>query len=750
MRAAGYIAGMIAIAAIACTKEMNIKTSPSDQLPTEGTVAQVQEEEGLTIIGNITDEPLTKTQYTYDEGIYTFSWTQNDEIQLIVYKTAQSQDKYRLYAKTTAASSRFENNEKVEKHPIGSIVSGGWLHTGFAIYVQNSSLSFVPQSANKSNVVVDLSSSCALGSDLDMNTQLSRTPLVGNRDGETNVYNFGTATGVLKISLNNVPTSATELRLTSPSDDAPLSGTFNLVTGSPEIRMNEKVSGNSSRSITFSLTSAEARTFYIPVPVGTIPVVDGHSLKIELLEGDIPILTKSYKKALTIERNKVIPVTFDGPEWVTLGTGKFVDNFLWAKIVAKGLNKDIPGYVNVTIQKNIADPNKFRLVNPYGAAATQFEYTSPNAANRDTYLEFTVDGYTAGSAVTGFTTHRTGFAIDASNYNPELVYPTEYDAGYSPEFNKVVAGDASNPKIVQFAPVYRYNGSSTAYNYTTHGMNKHGVFRIIFPGVSNFGGSLTVPDGTNARLQKLRVTKETGDPARIKVAASTYTDYEIAAPYVNEFSVSTDTYPDFKSAANSSCDWDNTGLHNSHSISSGAIYLTWFTVDANNPSYVYDQGRLKVYYLNDEAPIGTYSNGTLSVTFDVSPNSSLGNIVLSSITNGETTYDATYNVFGTMSYSSSQWNLSVGSGQLYADYDTGLNHSTYGAMNKLSFQGLISSGWVDPCTAYIKDSDNKLYAYPYFVLRPTNDTAREAGGKFEGYAPYVDYTFDLYDGLDKQ
>lgn len=498
MKITGYLAGLMAIAVIACTKEMNIETMPVNQSPSGGGVFQTQEDEGFSIIGNITDEPLTKTQYTYDEGIYTFSWTANDEIQLIVYNTSSNQNQYRLTAETTASSSKFKDNQSNEKDPIGSIVTGGWLQTGFAIYVQNSSLSYVAQGAKISNVVVSLSQSSALGSDPDMNTQLSRTPLVGNREGETNVYNFGTATGVIKITLNDVPTTATELRLTSPSDEAPLSGTFNLVSGSPEIRMTKKASGNRTRSVTFSLTSVSDRTFYIPVPVGTIPVVNGHSLKIELLAGDVPILTKSYKKDLTIERNKVIPVTFDVPEyWMTIGTAKFYD---------KGPNSDWGYYyhADVVMEQSVSNPNNYRLVNPYGAYKTVNEVS--NAYASGDYLNFTVDPST--DLVT-FEEHATGLGLDSKAIvlrHPTVSGKWDGTKSGSAEYNKVRLKDGSgNPLVVQLAPYYCYSDMTNGWPR----IDKNHHIEIIFPGYTvpaNLGIS-----SSSSVLDDNLVVRVTGD-----------------------------------------------------------------------------------------------------------------------------------------------------------------------------------------------------------------------------------------------
>ena len=410
----------------------------------------------------------------------------------------------------------------------------------------------------------------------------------------------------VRVTLKDVPAIANQASLTVNGkniwgwftiDDPSQAGTASISAGD---------GSNSTVYLKFATASAPRDiTFIFPLP--TVNLSGGITLKLYYGDSHIELWSKTAgtKTPLpALDRGDLLDLPdLTVADWKTLGTGRFIDNFLWSKITSDGYNtivdRDVPGYVNVTIQQNVSDPNTFRLVNPYGAAATQFGYTSANAANRDEYFVFTVAGFAQGDRVTNFETHRTGFAIDFDHNNPELVYAKTYNSEWDPSNDMVVLGGETAPKIVQLAPVYRYNGSSTAYAYSTHLNNRKGVFRIIFPGVDGYTCSLTPASGCTARLNSLR-WENGSSSARMRIIASQYTDYEIASPIVNDYYIG--NYPGAKDAAGSSGTWSGNSLTgttvNGSSIPSGVVYLTWYAVDSSSENYVYDQGRTKVYYIN--------------------------------------------------------------------------------------------------------------------------------------------------------
>ena len=566
---------------VSCEKEVD---NTLEEKPVETITGEV-----MTIEARMAKES-TKTSYTADGK---FTWVSTDQIVVIAHVDGNTNNQ-KNFTFTTSAGNITEEGRAATF--TGTVTDG--YTVDYAAYP--TSLASDNTSSGYSAPFVKVPSS--------VSGLVSSAMLIGIGDGAGG-YTFNTAMSLFKINVSGVPASAAELRLvTSDKTNYPLDGDFTLEESAGVVTLDFahyhsewSTYDKGYQTIDISAEGAiDGRDFYFNVPIGTYPA---RTLSIQVLDGSGNVMgEKVITKALTTNRNELLTLpalTLDC--WETLGTGRFIDNFLWAKIVAKGsVDKNVPSYVNVTIQQNISDNKKFRLVDPYGAAATQFGYTSSNAANRDDYLEFSVAGFTTASAVTAYATHRTGFAIDAYNYNPELVYPTTYNAESSTAQNLVILGDESLPKIVQLAPAYHYNGQAMTSSYTyPQAFDKKGVFRIIFPGVSNYGGSLSLASGCTARLNALSWSNESNSP-RIRMVVSEYTDYEIAAPSINTYYIG--NYPGAKDAASSSGTWSGTSLTNTtvngSTIPSGVVYLTWYTVDSSSENYVYDQGRTAVYYIN--------------------------------------------------------------------------------------------------------------------------------------------------------
>lgn len=593
--------------AASCAKE--IAPAENEAPETPGTPAVVDNSEIPTyLVGQITDTPtVTKTSYT-SAGV--FSWSNTDKVDLLLYKAGASYKylKAQKYDAVTIENDGKTATFKISNEDPSTLESGDdspldtWTSSHVAVY---------PQGMMNDHIV----------SECEYNTPFIKLPqqvsgassgiiLLGNPDGGT--FKFKTAMAVLKVTVTSIPAEATALRLiTNNKASYPIDGDFAIADNASEVKRSNYLDlFSSAHDYVYVDLSGEgaiaSRDFYFNIPASNTAedAYPAGTLSIALIgANDAPILEKTIKKDIVFQRNDLLDTPSLANEWVTLGTGRFIDNFLWSKITSDGYNatvgRDVPDYVNVTIQQKASDPYTFRLVNPYGNAASQFGYTSVNAANRDEYFVFTVDGFTQGSAVTSFQTHRTGFAIDYGHINPELVYATTYNPEWVASNDKVVLGGETYPKIVQLAPVYRYNGSSTAYGYSSHLMNRKSVFRIIFPGVSGYTCSLTPASGCTSRLDKLSWANGSNS-ARMRIIASEYTDYEIASPNVNGYYIG--NYPGAKDAAGSYGTWSGASLTNTtvngSSIPSGIVYLTWYAVDSSDENFVYDQGRTTVYYIN--------------------------------------------------------------------------------------------------------------------------------------------------------
>jgi len=686
-------------------------------------------------------DPTLKTTY---ESEKTFSWKSGDKIQMMIVSSTDA---------NVVSTAILETSDNAATATFSGTIPEGYVPGEYAFY---------PYGTGDSSYSSDLQLQpdgtlrlwCTMTPDLD--NPLGSVPLIGKVSG-SNVA-FKTATGILKVTLTGIPSDAYWVCLDMP-DNSTYALNGNFTWNDDCILRAENVSGYKWGQKYISFTPAangETRSFYFAIPVGEIPA--GMTLSVATSNHG-KIAVKTTVKSINVTANKIINLgTLAVPVWNDLGTGKFIDNFLWAKLVAKGLDKDIPGYVDVTIQQNANNTNQFRLVDPYGAAADQFGYESGNAANRDGYLEFTVDGFTAGSAVTDFTTHRTGFAIDGSNYNPELMYPTTYNSESATAQNMVIAGDASLPKIVQLAPAYHYNGYSLTSSYTyTKAFDKKGIVRIMFPGATGYEGSLTpAASATAATLSPLAWTRE-ANANRIRMIISSYTDYEIAAPHVNDFYCG--SYPSGTDAANnaSKTDWDASAKVTAANLSSGPVYLTWFTTNSDE-SIVYSQGRTKVYYISNADVTayckqhtstgfkGSTQNDALSgsYTFAVSENPLTGNIKMTEF-DGMTcdvtgmTLDNSHQI-----YSSLYW--IAPSNTTYTGVDPVFTNGTaqYGVLSG-------SSILLDASDPFFKRGNVNVYVYSYTDFAGSNKGAANtpehfkftiANGSINVGEPYINARFD--------
>lgn len=112
----------------------------------------------------------------------------------------------------------------------------------------------------------------------DQNKPLRAIPLSGIiSHGNTDL---DLATGVLKITVEYIPSSARALYLEAPEGTA-LSGIFQLSANGTALS-SAAVTSSPRKSISFTPEKeAETRDFYIPLPIGTIPA----GLKVSLLTG---------------------------------------------------------------------------------------------------------------------------------------------------------------------------------------------------------------------------------------------------------------------------------------------------------------------------------------------------------------------------------------------------------------------------------------------------------------------------------
>lgn len=723
------LAGLSAITFLACNKEAD---APDNNIVgAEDTPALAGE--SIEIIGTIKDDALTKTQYTENDGVYDFSWThvsdaETDEIHLIVYSSTK-QDKYRLYANESSKSTTFSG-----RSDIGDATGSDWTQTGFALYpvdvASNSGFTGIKRKDfltygykdSFEKLTVTMSPSYDLGVDTDMNTQLSCTPLVGVRQGETNHYDFSTAVGVLMITLTGVPTSATGLRLISPSDEAPLSGTFLLKAGKPDIAMVNAVTGNNSRQVNFSVSTAGDYTFYIPVPVGTIPVVDGKGLKIQLLDGtDYPIFSRSYTKELTIVRNRITPVTLTAPEWKKLGTGKFMDNFMWDYMGFATSTTEEVGSVDVTFYQNVSNPTEFKVENPYGKAVEAFPSAGVTQGTHDDYLLFNVSA----EGVT-FTNCLSGLSINGHNIR------IDYSASNN---TKLIAGTASEPSVVSLAPIYQYSNDSG--NWIRTGSSN--MIRLVFPGkYEGLSGSMS---SATADLSEVLYTKGSDAYGVILYVTDSPLCHFYAANSTVPGSCKTETAVS-GSITGTAMGFGASGGTYDQTVS-GIKYLTWVTRDADGVLYTWGSKKVILitpnqasqivsqyardvrYGSSDPSYVDLHFDNTL--TIKVSDNPSLGNIMITEVAGYH--YDPQYNTHTSLL---SDFSNATKGAPIYGTFFGGYGNYAAGSNGAL-FSNLDSQ---------IFYYDNGGYKH---FIKPSGATTLRLAFQSDGHSPGITHDLVVWD-----
>ena len=428
----------------------------------------------------------SKTSYD-DEG--KFSWVAADKITVVVWNDGSTDG-----TKLNALDHYTYNNSTgagVTATFTGSAINSPWNELGVALYPnKNVSTYNCLQEAGAYDTGLQVTVNQEIRPTLD--NPLEVVPLIGRKNAQ-GVYQFKTAMGILKVTVSDIPADAYYLYLQDPSSSYAFSGTF-AVGDQDEIRAEDAVSpsGNAfKKTVAFVPEAAgETRTFYIPIPTGTIPA--GVQLK---LDRGYPtyenVMTKTFTKPVTITANHVTPLAAVVAEsWTSLGTGKFMDdNGFYA-------TSGTSPHVSVTIEQNDNDSDRYRVVNPY-QAYMDLKNISPDVDTPDPYFYFTIkeDG-----------------SVEYSNYYTSLYY---YGPWYQDQYgvfsivqsstvstntwnNFVLKSDGSgNPLNVQIAPGYVAKGKIVA-NCT-----QNPKIEIVFPGgtemmtIANYAnnGTVTYADG---------------------------------------------------------------------------------------------------------------------------------------------------------------------------------------------------------------------------------------------------------------
>lgn len=126
----------------------------------------------------------------------------------------------------------------------------------------------------------------------DKNHPMAHIPMIGVKNSSGD-YEFHPCTGVLKITIKNLPTTATKIKIDRASGSFPLNGDFVFDTNY-EIKSSYVKNPWSNKYLNItSSTSVEDRSFYFPLPTGTIGA------------GEINISVSDGTNSLYVVTNKI-------------------------------------------------------------------------------------------------------------------------------------------------------------------------------------------------------------------------------------------------------------------------------------------------------------------------------------------------------------------------------------------------------------------------------------------------------------
>ncbi len=258
------------------------------------------------VINAVVDDDVTKTTYTDNGTKYEFSWNQNDYVAVQVYKggSAAKPDQIKFKAQsdgpTTTLVQAGNTYDLTDAHNVEGYSNKNYTLGDYAFY---------PRYESSSNNDLLYTRNETGSGDGDSSTDYlklyesipyvpdnpsSVIPIIGRKesgDGTPNtIFKFKTATGVLKISLKQIPAGATKLVLTSKNASDQLSGewlfTDDTYTDGIVMGTGNKNHTN-TKTVTFTdLSGLDTYTdFFVPIPVGSI-----HGIIVDIKKDDNTLL----------------------------------------------------------------------------------------------------------------------------------------------------------------------------------------------------------------------------------------------------------------------------------------------------------------------------------------------------------------------------------------------------------------------------------------------------------------------------
>ena len=462
-----FLALICTTAIFSCKKALELtETAEKVQAENAGNV--------VTIHAGFSEE--TKTSYA---GEVTFSWTIGDKIG--VWTTNDTDyEKVIFTAQATGPSVDFTGTLSDGYHLVAN--GKAFYPDGDAVARNNFVSTF-----DGTDYTVTLGGTV----DVDLENPMAIIPLVGNNDGTGN-YSFKTATGILKVTFENLQAATSYVTVFYEDGSTALNGTYTLEND--EVKLANATKPYLLKYLKVNnISEGSTGVFYFPLPTGTLP----ENLWFSTLNSAYGYLTyKKATKVIPITRNRItnISVTIDGgSEWEYLGVGYYLDNYLFGEI---GGGKQ-GYYVPVDIQRKKSNTNHFRVSRPYQTAWAEFGVTEgSNLSNyitlevkRGEDMELGITGHrvtvTNENLVFFYGEDNASNAVGAatSEHNSRLIHPnwTGEDSESYYLNSKVVSyqDDGVTPKLIQLAPEFDLEGTSGTRKWFD---DKNDAVYIVFPG----------------------------------------------------------------------------------------------------------------------------------------------------------------------------------------------------------------------------------------------------------------------------
>ena len=436
---------------------------------------------------------LTRTDYSGQ----TFTWLERDSIYVMVQSQPDEDDMVsfgfaRFYAQSAGPSVEF----------VGDIPNGYDVLAPAFYLAAGATIDFGEDEEGyfDGNYYVQMPSYTIVDGDskeyytTESDKPLANMPLLGTVSDEGTLQ-FSSMTGALKISLTGLDAAASIVQVNNAGNR--LTGYF-LVNEQGTLKMEDARTGSyetaSGATLPYSYgysamefvqNADHSIDLYMAFPVGTLKA----GTVITVYDEDFNVLyQRSFKKDVAIERNRVTELASLKASYdlKSLGTGKFTDYYTWYLMNDEEESED---YVDVEISCDEAT-GKYFIHNPYGAAATHFNYRpagSVTGPDEDLVIEVLADGWIDfPSHLTGY--FQAGWGDDGEGdemcvtppYYYSSNYPEYYDYfGRGNNFVAKYASDGKTPANIIISAVY--DGANSSY-WTGENFIQTNFIQILFPG----------------------------------------------------------------------------------------------------------------------------------------------------------------------------------------------------------------------------------------------------------------------------